>query len=553
MKKAFTSVIVGLSVFGISSLNALEFGSMGNLSASMGGAGVALKSPFALYYNPALIAGDKTRFGYSLGLGLRQSKFDKLSSIDFSKIMDSLANVGSSFTTKPSGGAGGGGGGGSGVSNPSSFGDALVDALKTTVNSGSGSGSTSSGGNDLESLWKQYQAQQGNSTDYSKLVDNLKNSINKSSGITESDKNLFNGIADSLDWSNFDISSGTITNLTIKKGSNPGLDEAMDGLNTLFEVLKSGNIDISSQSGVAFQLSLGEAGALAVGIFNTAKAGVYLKADPSRLRLIFGKDNSYYELQLTDSGYTLKTSDKNSYEKYSILTSLDGGDSHKLASSLFNLTEIPIGYAYNFRLNDSNNLSLGASFKLMHALNLYYEQSFSGKNLKPNFSNITSGDTTNSFAFGLDLGAYYAYDFSPSSQIAFGFVAKNLNTPTFRFASSPSVSIKPQYRAGVAYNGSFFSLAFDVDLSQNELINYSLNRRVSQTIGGGVKFDLKYIDLRAGLLYDFRQDDGLVFTGGINLFGFFDLAFEVGTKWVNYFGYTAPKYATLKLGGSFSF
>ena len=45
----------------------LGFGSMGQVSSSMGGAGVALKnSAFGLYYNPALLsASPKVKFGYS--------------------------------------------------------------------------------------------------------------------------------------------------------------------------------------------------------------------------------------------------------------------------------------------------------------------------------------------------------------------------------------------------------------------------------------------------------------------------------------------------------
>lgn len=95
----FTFSISLLAVIQASPLFAMEFGTMGNVSASMGGAGVALKSPFALYYNPALIASDsKMRIGYSIGLGLDQSNLDKLTNLDFSKMIQSLASLGSQLS-----------------------------------------------------------------------------------------------------------------------------------------------------------------------------------------------------------------------------------------------------------------------------------------------------------------------------------------------------------------------------------------------------------------------------------------------------------------------
>ena len=69
MKRLFGLILLGSSF--VSQLCALEFGSMGNTSAAMGGAGVALKhSAWGLYYNPALLSSDpKVKLGYSLGVG----------------------------------------------------------------------------------------------------------------------------------------------------------------------------------------------------------------------------------------------------------------------------------------------------------------------------------------------------------------------------------------------------------------------------------------------------------------------------------------------------
>lgn len=104
MKKLACITTLALS---LSLLNALEFGSMGNRSFGMGGAGVALKqSVWGLYYNPALIAAEPAKhakIGYSLEFGFRDNGLfnmfgqitnDQITNIDqFNKALKSSGNV----------------------------------------------------------------------------------------------------------------------------------------------------------------------------------------------------------------------------------------------------------------------------------------------------------------------------------------------------------------------------------------------------------------------------------------------------------------------------
>ena len=131
-------------------------------------------------------------------------------------------------------------------------------------------------------------------------------------------------------------------------------------------------------------------------------------------------------------------------------------------------------------------------------------------------------------------------------------MAKNINTPTFQY-STGEVAIKPQYRAGIAYNQNNFVFAFDVDLWKNEMLSDSFNRPFSQMIGGGVKFDIKAFDLRVGLMKDMRQDDGLIITGGVNILGFLDVAVQAGTELGEAQGYRFPRYLNVRVGGNISF
>lgn len=523
-------------------LQAMEFGVMGNVSASMGGAGVALKSPFALYYNPALIAVDsRTRIGYSLGLGMEQSNLDRLTKLDFGKMVNALTSLGAQMGGVGGGGAGGGGAPGGGGGQTDGFQKVLVEALQQTTGQANEQ--------DLEKLWTQYEQKHPNGN-HSDLVGKLGAAIDKSN-MPQDQKDLLKDLGKSINWDNFDISGGKITHLTIKAGSNGVLDEAMGNLDTLFEVLRNNNMNVRSQSGLTFQLSsekLGGYGSMAIGIFNSLQAGVSLVADPNRMRLIFGDANGYYELTQSGDGYSLKPSTQSDYDKYSLLKSIQDGNAHKLASSIFSLVELPLGYAYNFKMGRSQ-FSLGTTIKMMLGLSVYHEQ-FLSNNIKIN-TNFAS-NLKYAINVGVDVGAYYGYSIFDDGEIGLGFVAKNVNFPTFRFDGSPTVVIKPQYRAGLAYNGKNFSLAFDADILPNEVINWSNRSALSQVLGGGFKVDLRYVDLRGGVAYDLRQDSGVIVTAGINILGFLDLAAEVGTKWVNYFGWTAPKYATVRLGGSFS-
>lgn len=554
-RKYRKSVLCGaLFASAFSVVEAMEFGTMGNVSASMGGAGVALKSPFALYYNPALLASDsKMRIGYSIGVGLSQSNLDKLTNLNFVKMVESLTSLGSQMgggskaitkTTRSAAPATGGAtpfaanGGAKAASNLTG---ALMEALQ---NSGAQ-------GSDLEALWKDYENKHQGSTDHSQLIGNLQTSVNNSN-MTQEQKDMFNDFAGSVDWSDFDVSNGKITSMTIKSGSNGALDAAMKDLDTLFEVLKNNNMNVISQSGIVFQLSSEtmqeKFGSLAVGLFNTTQAGVSLVGDKSRMRLIFGDTNGYYELITKPGGYTLKEASKDDYDKFSILQSVEKGDAHKVVSSVFNLTELPVGYAYRFNF-DNSELSIGVAGKLMLGASLYHEQ-FLGTNLQfnTNFASNIQYNTT----FGVDVGSYYGYNLSDSGQLGVGFVAKNINTPTFRFDTAPTISIKPQYRAGIAYNGKRFSLAFDADVLPNEVLTYSQYGLYSQMIGGGFKLDYRFVDVRGGVAYDLRRDTGAILTAGVNILGLIDIAAEVGTTWVDYFGTTAPKYANVRVGGSFS-
>ena len=81
----------------------LGFGSMGQVSTSMGGAGVALKnSAWGIYYNPALLGADRrAKVGYSFGAQIREQNLLQVATLDF----DEISNIAATLDEKLLGGA----------------------------------------------------------------------------------------------------------------------------------------------------------------------------------------------------------------------------------------------------------------------------------------------------------------------------------------------------------------------------------------------------------------------------------------------------------------
>lgn len=214
------------------------------------------------------------------------------------------------------------------------------------------------------------------------------------------------------------------------------------------------------------------------------------------------------------------------------------------------LLEVPVGWGWRFEVGEGD-LSIGGAIKYMGASSLDFDLSGSINTSGSASLNFTKNSPSLSPAsnFGIDLGLLYSiYGFSV------GVVAKNINVPTFELQNGTKFSIKPQFRAGLAYEfAEYFALTLDTDLAPNEFLFDSSYK--TQMIGGGLLMDFKYIDLRFGLMGDMANkfDNGVILTGGINLLGFLDVAIQASTQMFDLKGYKIPNALTLKVGGSFTF
>ncbi len=540
--------IVAFTMFGglfLSRLCALEFGSMGNTSAAMGGAGVALKhSAWGLYYNPALLSSDpKIKLGYSLGVGLREQNLAKLTTIDINNMTDTAERLVATFS-------------GSGTSNTGVITDIIKKGLQTAL-SQNGSGSTN-----IQEDLKKYQ-QQHTDGNYSSLIQGILQAVQGDSSLSSDQKNLLGNIAGNIDYKNLNFSNGTmqnalLQNITISKGGDKGLDKAVEDISSMQEILKDNNLNIVSQNGVILQISSKtmneKLGSLGVAYFASAYSSMSINADSSKMRLIIKGGSAYYELVDNGGSFSFKTSDETNYNQYSLIASLEGNsDAHKLVTTAFMLSEVPIGYARTFYLKHGN-LNLGITGKLMNAISTQKQININkNTDFQKELTSLASLENTiSSNNFGVDVGMLYELDLPEFRYLTFGLVAKNLNSPTFE-SSLNNITIKPQYRMGLGYNSKFLNVAFDADLTPNDLLAFSNVKQQSQMIGGGVGFDLKAMDLRLGAMKDLRQDTGLILTGGLNVLGFLDIALQVSTKTTKLDGIPIPQYINLRLGGSFSF
>lgn len=551
----------------------LEFGTMGNVSASMGGAGVALKhSSFGLYYNPALLSSDpRVKMGYSVGIGIKDHNLSKIATIDVQNMSQTAERLVKTFT---------GGNNGSSSTTAAAITNILQQALQAANNGSSGSsGSTQ----DLGQQLKDYMSKNNNNP--TTLIQKVKDEVTKSNDLDNVSKSLLTNIADGINYSNLSFNgngssggstaSSLLSSISISKGADSGLDKTIEDIATIQNVLKDNNLNLTSQNGVILQISSKtmneKLGSLGVAYFASIYSSMSIKADPNKMRLIIGPGggsnsssgssttsngvgSGYYELSLGDNGYTFKSSTSDDYNKYSLIASLEGGsDAHKLIATSFILSEIPIGYARTIYLK-YGNLNVGVAGKLMNSISAQNQININkNTNFQKELSEFASfSNAISSNSVGVDAGILYEIDLPKFRYLTLGIVGKNLNTPTFESTLFP-IAIKPQYRFGIGYNAKRLNIAFDADLVPNDLIAFSNVKQQSQMIGGGIGFDLSILDLRVGAMKDLRQDTGLILTGGANVLGFLDIALQASTNFTKIGGYSIPQYVNLRIGGSFSF
>ncbi|MDO7252935.1 conjugal transfer protein TraF [Helicobacter cappadocius] len=563
MKKISKIIIMG-SLFGMG-LDALEFGSMGNISTSMGGAGVALRnSQWALYYNPALLGMDrKSRFAYSFGANVRETNLLGLANINVDDVKNisvgshSSSGISGAFLTGASGVSSGG--------NADVFKE--LGDIKTLLGNaiGGAQGSKISSATSIDDAIKQFKA--ATLTDgslnssglraFDYLQTQMLDAIDKSgedTGILKSVvKNLtpsqVNGIADLIqkgDSGNVNVGDVLSALGSVKLTPDGATEDLIKNISSIKNALDKNDLSANTQNGLVGQIGGNGPdgrGAIAFGVFGSAFISASASFDPSHNQIIASSDGSYVKVDINDNEIVLSNSTKADYDNHSILSD---SAQHQLHVTGLTLGEIPIGYGQAFS-TPIGNFSIGFVAKYIFALGESINKTGSFSSISDGYSGNDFGSISPQNTFGIDIGGLYNY-----GGFNIGIVAKDINSPSISVNDNQKIILDPQVRAGISYEWRFLSLAMDMDLKPNNTLSYLSPK--NQMIGGGVMFDFKYIDLRFGSMYDLasKAGEGVILTGGINILGFLDLALQSNLKLTDVSGTRIPSYISLKVGGGFS-
>lgn len=581
---------------------ALGFGSMGQVSSSIGGAGVALKnSAWGIYYNPALLGADRrTKIGYSFGAQIQEQNL-----LEIATNIDGITKISSTLGDKLLGGAVAGGAvtiGGQSVGGV--FGNTLEKLFGTTnIDSTAISNLATSIGatncqNTCNNLGDLATTIQNNPNG---AAENLKNKLIDAANAAGAPP-LLTGILGSIDPTNIDglltsISNGSVKFediikevgvIKIPKGADSDIDRLLSAFETMQKAIESNEVSIISQNGLVLQIGgrqptrkieadgIGEVtvqesdngrGAVAIGILPQVFASISAQIDPTHSKLIVGiggtncqisngngcsqfiqatPDGDGLTLEVLTNGNGGTPTPQQQYQNSSILTG-----KHTPYGVVLGLVEIPIAYGHTFYTRAGDiNIGIAPKFILASAYRYNTPISFSETpNIKFDTNTIQMTQT-----FGLDLGVLYTPAFLPNLNI--GLVAKNLNAPKINLSGSDGyVRLTQQVRAGVSYEMlNFLTLALDVDVLPNNTL--SIANPKSQMIGGGILADFTFIDFRIGAMRDLhsKSGEGTILTTGMNLFGFLDVSVQYGLgKNVTLYGFNVSNYMALRVGGQFSF
>lgn len=492
------------TIFSLSTLEAIDFKPIGFKSIGMGGTGVAsTRGSLSGYYNPALLkySDYTTEISLNTDVRIRESNLidnmDSLNKIDFQTTIDALSNNAES-------------------------GNIFVEAA--IVN-----------GNLITAQ---------NNITLSTAQINTINGLNNGQSITINAITFTKVNNSLLTYSQ----SGQSNSDTVKKNIEDAVDIITQKIGSRNAFLVSATPSLATQISDSF----------AIGLYGNADLGLKININEQYNKLIFKQQNNdgtdlYYAYNVSSDRYEVKSGD-NARQEYesSSLEYANNNNINRVNLNSIVLAELPISYARSYDFND-DSWSFGVNLKPMQLIS--YERTI---RLGESSSNADDGledlETTYKSSIGIDFGLAYQ---PKDSDLTIGFVAKNVNTPTFKVSKSKTgitqdYQIKPMVRAGlsVPFWDNNIEFAFDVDVTKNE----SLFNEESQYIGTGFEFHpVSWFTLRTGAMQDIASeqfDDGTIMTFGVG-FGLkwvqIDLSAMASTKSGEYDGRSIPRYSAFNI------
>lgn len=151
-------------------------------------------------------------------------------------------------------------------------------------------------------------------------------------------------------------------------------------------------------------------------------------------------------------------------------------------------------------------IQVGGNVKMMLIESYGYSQALAGSNLGFERSQVKNGSAIN-FGFGLvkELGVW-----------KIGFTGRNLINETIEYGHSNTYfHIKPQFRAGMAYQSRRAIIEFDIDLTENEKIGFG--EPTSYAAAGWEYRILGKTLVRAGLRQNLVGNKNLTGSAGVGI------------------------------------
>jgi hypothetical protein len=219
-----------------------------------------------------------------------------------------------------------------------------------------------------------------------------------------------------------------------------------------------------------------------------------LPTDDLKAKLSKEIQSKYKFLKLDRNG-NYGFSNEDEYDEKSIIGALVGEKADiKAKVALTTIYEVPLSYASAWKPFESrNDLSIGGNFKY-----IYVSQALTYVKLNK-AKNPTLPTAISKSGFGLDIGSLYMLNNDGFSDgLAFGLVAKNLNSPSFKL-DDETIKLEPQIRVGISYPmlNNFLEFALDYDITDNK---HTASEYTSKYLSYGVNIEVaSWLGLRGGM------------------------------------------------------
>lgn len=245
------------------------------------------------------------------------------------------------------------------------------------------------------------------------------------------------------------------------------------------------------------------------------------------------RDNNLSDSQITEAANIL--AGYAPHVKSVVEAAAGGGDAHsyknnesRLEAKAASMMEVAVGYAWD--IEKVPGLSVGGNLKMINGYTAAYTYDFM-KDGKPDDFDYDR-DVKSTWQPAADIGVLWnitKYVPSLSMPVKAGIVARNINSPEFKYVTGNKYKYDRQVRAGASVTPvSWITVAADIDVTENKTL---VDNFKSRQLALGAEFNLGHsltfnFPLRAGIMKNIAESDSdMAYTAGFGLH-FVHMAFD---------------------------